>query len=93
MKNNALWNSILLLTIACPLVLHAQWVQTGKPSAGHALLEIFDLAGRKLAMLVSRDLIAGLYRYSLDMRAFAPGNYAARLQMGNQSLVKTIHVR
>ena len=52
------------------------------PVAGELLLEVFDLAGQRVAMLTRGARSAGLHRLSWDARGVAPGMFFARLRSG-----------
>jgi hypothetical protein len=50
------------------------------PSAGHVRLEIFDVLGRRVAVLVDALEPAGTHEVSFDARAFTSGTYVVRLE-------------
>ncbi len=51
------------------------------PRPGHATLEIFDVLGRSVAVLVSEEQSAGWHDIRFDATAFANGIYIYRLQV------------
>lgn len=52
---------------------------------GHVRLEVFDLAGRRVAVLVDRRQQAGAHQVLFQPRNLASGNYVCRLQAGSDS--------
>jgi hypothetical protein len=56
-------------------------------------LKVFDMLGREVAMLMSRELKAGvLHQETFDVSKLSSGMYIYRLQTGNKSLVKKLMV-
>ncbi len=53
----------------------------------HVLLEIFDIAGQRVATLVNENLIPGTYRISFQAQGLSNGIYFVRLKAG--TFVKT----
>lgn len=63
------------------------------PEAGSAVLEVFDLAGRRAAEPIEGSWPAGPHEVTLDSRALAPGVYAARLSArGRQERIRIVRV-
>lgn len=60
------------------------------PEAGHALLEVFDPAGRRTATVLDSPLPAGGQSVAWSARGLAPGIYYARLRIG--SLAETLRL-
>jgi aminopeptidase N len=58
----------------------------------HVKLELLDLAGRTLNVLVDEVKPAGSYPVTLNCSALSPGIYLYRLTAGNTSLVKRLSV-
>lgn len=52
------------------------------PVSGRALVEVFDVTGRRVAALVDADLAEGEYRVPFDGERLAGGMYVARLRQG-----------
>lgn len=64
------------------------------PEPGAAAIEVFDLAGRRVAVPVHETLSAGAHEASWNARNLAPGVYEARLLAGGRGdVVRVIHVR
>jgi len=63
-------------------------LEYGLPIDGHVTLEITDLLGRKVALLVDEHKSAGEYSMKLDATPLQPGVYMATLKCGE--MVKTI---
>ena len=55
------------------------------PEAARARLELFDLAGRRLAGSIEQALPAGSHEVSWPVRDLAPGIYVARLRAADRS--------
>jgi len=58
------------------------------PSANHALLRVFDVLGREVAILVNQVLHAGTHRVSFDAYNLQSGVYVYRLESGSFSATK-----
>ncbi len=52
------------------------------PTSGEATLEVFDLAGQRVATLASGTRAAGVHSLSWDIRGVRPGVFFARLRSG-----------
>jgi hypothetical protein len=64
------------------------------PEAGRALVEIFDVAGRRVAELARPSMSAGPHEVSWNARELRPGVYAVRLTAGPwQEVVRLVRVR
>ncbi|MDM7925447.1 MAG: MBL fold metallo-hydrolase [bacterium] len=57
-------------------------VEFSVPMSGRALLEVFDMTGRRVAALVEADLEEGEYSVPFDGERLAGGIYVARLRQG-----------
>jgi hypothetical protein len=55
-------------------------------------LEVYDVLGRKVAVLVERTQAAGSYDVEFDASGLASGLYIYRLQAGNQTAVRQMMV-
>lgn len=55
------------------------------PAAGRATIDVFDLAGRRVASSIEGTFAAGTNEIAWDARALAPGVYHARLNAGAQA--------
>jgi hypothetical protein len=60
--------------------------------AGPARLEIADASGRRVALLVDADLLAGRYEVTWDATGVASGLYFSRLQSGERVLTRAVVV-
>lgn len=58
--------------------------------AAHVRLEVFDLAGRRVAELVNTEQAAGEHRVRFDGAPLAAGNYFVRMQAGNFRAVRKV---
>lgn len=54
------------------------------PEAGTAQLEVYDLLGRRVAVLADGEHEAGVHTATLDARLLASGSYVCRLRAGNE---------
>jgi len=64
------------------------------PEAGPTSIEVFDVAGRRVAAPIEQWSSAGSHEVSMDTRDLGPGIYAARLtQRGAQEIVRLVRVR
>lgn len=53
------------------------------PAAGHVTLEVFDMLGRRLALLVDEAVSAGRHEVRFDAGNLSSGVYLYRLQTGD----------
>lgn len=61
----------------------------GVPSASNVRLEVFDMLGRQVAVLVNGDTMpAGRHTVRFDASRFASGVYVYRLQVGEKVMTK-----
>ncbi|MFN2373286.1 MAG: T9SS type A sorting domain-containing protein, partial [Cyclonatronaceae bacterium] len=58
------------------------------PEAASVSLVIYDLLGRRVAVLVNEEKTAGWNEMSWNTRGLASGTYFYRLQAGNYTSVK-----
>ena len=58
------------------------------PQAGQVTLEVFDMLGRSVEVLVSEERPAGTYEVKLDGTALSSGVYIYRLSAGDQTAVR-----
>ena len=54
------------------------------PTTGRVTLEVFDMLGRSVALLVDRDLTPGAYEARFDARNLSSGMYLYRLTAGSR---------
>ncbi|MCK5147258.1 CotH kinase family protein [bacterium] len=57
-------------------------------SAGHVILEIFDVCGRKVQTIINAEFSPGVHAVSFDAHMFASGVYLCRMQFGGYSQVQ-----
>ena len=57
------------------------------PAAGHVLLEVHNVLGQRVAVLVDEDRAAGRYEVHLDARDFESGTYFYTLRAGTERRV------
>ncbi len=62
------------------------------PTAGHARLTLYDLMGRRVALLADRTLAAGPQHASLDAGSLAAGTYLLVLEHDGSRVAKTVVV-
>lgn len=58
------------------------------PESGHVLLEVFDMLGRRAAVLVDGIRPAGMHAAEWNAKGFPTGMYCYRLQAGRRTAVK-----
>jgi len=63
----------------------ATTIEFALPKAGLVILTIYNVAGEKVATLVSENLAAGNHKYRWDARGMASGVYFYRLEAGSPS--------
>jgi uncharacterized protein (DUF1501 family) len=73
-----------------PMVDHA-WVDVLLPG-GHTRVELFDPLGRVIQQLDLGLQQPGSYRYSIENRAYRPGNYYVRVQCGPWQQVELLQI-
>jgi hypothetical protein len=62
------------------------------PQQGNVLLEVYDMAGRKIQTLVDESVAAGSYQVNFDASNLSSGVYVYRLQTGSQVLSRKLTV-
>ena len=62
------------------------------PQQSNVLLEVYDMAGRKIQTLVNESLSAGSYQVNFDASNLSSGVYIYRLQTGSQVLSRKLTV-
>jgi hypothetical protein len=60
------------------------------PSAGWAILRVYNLVGQEVAMLVNGVMSVGEHSVLWDARSFPSGVYICRLQSGSRFEVKKL---
>ena len=55
----------------------------GLPQSGRVRLEVFNLSGQRVALLVDKAMPAGRYDVAFDGSGLASGAYIYRLRVGN----------
>lgn len=58
------------------------------PNSGFATLEVFNMIGQRVSVLVNENLGAGQYTATFDASNLSSGVYIYRLQMGNEVLMR-----
>jgi hypothetical protein len=58
------------------------------PNAGNTNLEIYNVLGQKIAIIVNKRLLAGMYEYIFNGSALTSGLYYYKLQSGNYIEIK-----
>ena len=53
------------------------------PKSGNVKITIYDIAGKKLADVLDRDIAAGSYSFKFDMGFLSSGVYFYRMVSGN----------
>ena len=61
-------------------------------AAGHVELTVFDLLGRRVAMLVNERQQAGKHAIEFEASLLSSGSYFYRLETENKSLTKTMQI-
>ncbi len=65
-------------------------IQFSIPEANHVSLNIYDLLGKEVAMLVNERKSAGSYTYEFDGSNLSSGIYIYKLQAGNFTATKKL---
>lgn len=60
------------------------------PASGDVRLEVFDMLGRRVAIMVNGPISAGIHTVQFDGRDLASGTYIYRLQAGNEVMSKSL---
>jgi hypothetical protein len=63
----------------------ATTIEFGLPKAGYVTLEVYNVVGEKVAILVSENLVLGNYEYTWDARGLASGVYFYKLWVSTPS--------
>ncbi|MBL0062188.1 MAG: T9SS type A sorting domain-containing protein [bacterium] len=63
-------------------------IEFALPTAGQAILKVFDITGREVATLVDEQLTAGNHRAQFDGSRLASGVYFCSLRTASQSLTR-----
>jgi hypothetical protein len=58
------------------------------PQNGYVTLDVYDLLGEKVALLVNQEQVAGRYEVDFDASELSSGIYVYRLISGSFSLAK-----
>ncbi len=58
------------------------------PEAGHVNLEVFNMLGQRVAVLISENRSAGSHHVNFDASRLTSGTYIYRLQVGDMSINK-----
>lgn len=72
-----------------PAVRHAQ-VSVVLDQAGPVRVEVFDVAGRRIGLVVDRVLPAGVHKLSWEPHHLAPGAYFIRMTAGGKVQTRTV---
>lgn len=67
-------------------------IEFALPQAERATLEIFDLSGRRIAVLVNEEMPAGRYSVEWDSASIAAGTYIYRMIAGSKVMTQRITV-
>ena len=62
------------------------------PEAGYTLLEVLDLSGRSLELMINRELSPGSHDLSYDSSGLKKGIYLLVLRYKNQNILKKLMV-
>ena len=62
------------------------------PAAEHVRLDVFDVSGRNVKVLVDGTRPAGTHTARFDAGGLPSGLYVYRLQAGGNTIVKTMHL-
>jgi len=63
-------------------------IQYSLPQSGFVTLKVYDIMGREVSTLVSRQQQAGIHNINFDASHLASGVYIYRLQVGNYSMIR-----
>ena len=64
--------------------------RVGRSDEGRVVVEVFDVAGRRVETLVDQDLAAGRYRATWNGGGAVPGVYFVRLSAGSHREVRKL---
>jgi hypothetical protein len=67
-------------------------IEFGLPQAAHVSIQLFDMSGRMVQVVVDRQLAPGTHRERIDMGTLPSGVYLYRMTVGNQVFTKTLHL-
>lgn len=62
------------------------------PQAEHVRLDVYDLLGKKVLVLVDNDLSAGVHTINFFTENLASGTYIYRMKAGKSTLVRRMHI-
>ncbi|MEX2656058.1 MAG: GLUG motif-containing protein, partial [Balneolales bacterium] len=66
-------------------------ISYGLPETSHVRLEVFDLLGRRVRLLLNDEISAGRHRVLFDAGGLPSGMYLYRLSAGNTLQSRTLH--
>ncbi|MEX0679825.1 MAG: GLUG motif-containing protein, partial [Balneolales bacterium] len=66
-------------------------ISYGLPETSHVRLEVFDLLGRRVRLLLNDEISAGRHRVLFDAGGLPSGMYLYRLSAGNALQSRTLH--
>jgi len=84
-------DAALSLTVANP-IRSGSTVTYSVPEAGTASVELYDVLGRRVAVLAAGSVGVGEQTVALDATTLAPGLYVLRLQTEAQAMARTVTV-
>ena len=67
-------------------------IQYQLPQTSHVTLQVFDMAGRRVAQLVNEQVSAGTHTVTFDASNLSSGVYMYRLQAGGSTLTRKLTV-
>jgi hypothetical protein len=70
----------------------ATTLRCGLPAAAHVRLEVFDLLGRRVALLLDAERPAGWHEVRFDAEGLPGGVYVYRLAAGTRQRVGRMHL-
>jgi len=67
-------------------------IQFELPLSSFVELKVFDIMGREVSSIISREMNAGYYQYKFDASGFSSGSYFYRIKAGNFTSMKKMIV-
>ncbi|NND73244.1 MAG: T9SS type A sorting domain-containing protein, partial [Rhodothermales bacterium] len=67
-------------------------IEVGLPAAGSVQIELFDVLGRRVAEILSRDVDAGMQNFNFDTHSYPAGVYVIKITTKTSSIARAFTV-